>query len=164
MPGLSAASTTGDPGDTLIVVVSGRAKVVIHSADGGELTPTVIRPGGRRSLAREPGYPAGQALALAGLSIAAMYADYLHSALRLARQAEQIPGGRPGWIARDLPGIPTDALIEAGYRAAAGDVSAAGLALSRDAGNPGSQPHPSWDKAHSKPAGTPISSASRAHS
>jgi DNA-binding CsgD family transcriptional regulator len=37
MPGLSAASTTGDPGDALIVAVSGRVKVVVHSADGGEL-------------------------------------------------------------------------------------------------------------------------------
>jgi len=34
MPGLSAASTTGDPGDTLIVAVSGRVKVVVHPADG----------------------------------------------------------------------------------------------------------------------------------
>lgn len=36
----------GDPGDTLIVVVSGRVKVVIRSADGGELTLTIIQPGG----------------------------------------------------------------------------------------------------------------------
>ena len=38
--------TTGDPGDTLIVVISGRVKVVVRSADGGELTLTVIGPGG----------------------------------------------------------------------------------------------------------------------
>ena len=38
--------TTGDPGDTLIVVISGRVKVVVRSADGGELTLTIIRPGG----------------------------------------------------------------------------------------------------------------------
>jgi CRP/FNR family cyclic AMP-dependent transcriptional regulator len=38
--------TTGDPGDTVIVVVSGRVKVVVRSADGGELTLTVIGPGG----------------------------------------------------------------------------------------------------------------------
>jgi CRP-like cAMP-binding protein len=37
---------TGDPGDTLIVVVSGRVKVVARAADGGELTLTVIGPGG----------------------------------------------------------------------------------------------------------------------
>jgi CRP-like cAMP-binding protein len=38
--------TRGDPGDSLIVVVSGRVKVVVRSADGGELTLTVIGPGG----------------------------------------------------------------------------------------------------------------------
>ncbi len=38
--------STGDPGDTLIVVVSGRVKVVVRSADGAELTLTVIPPGG----------------------------------------------------------------------------------------------------------------------
>lgn len=37
--------TAGDPGDTLVVVVSGRVKVVLHSADGGELTLTMVGPG-----------------------------------------------------------------------------------------------------------------------
>jgi CRP/FNR family transcriptional regulator, cyclic AMP receptor protein len=37
---------TGDPGDTLVVVVSGRVKVVARAADGGELTLTVVGPGG----------------------------------------------------------------------------------------------------------------------
>jgi CRP/FNR family transcriptional regulator, cyclic AMP receptor protein len=35
-----------DPGDTVVVVVSGRVKVVLRSADGGELTLTVIQAGG----------------------------------------------------------------------------------------------------------------------
>ena len=35
----------GDPGDTLIVVISGRVRVAIRSADGGELTLAVIGPG-----------------------------------------------------------------------------------------------------------------------
>src|SRR5262249_10846077 len=39
-------STAGDPGNTLIVVISGRVKVVVRSADGGELTLTVIASGG----------------------------------------------------------------------------------------------------------------------
>ncbi len=34
--------SAGDPGDTLIVVVSGRVKVVVRSADGAELTLTVV--------------------------------------------------------------------------------------------------------------------------
>lgn len=38
--------TTSDPGDTVIVVVSGRIKVTVRSADGGELTLAVISPGG----------------------------------------------------------------------------------------------------------------------
>lgn len=38
--------TTGDPGDALLVVLSGRVKVVVRSADGGELTLAVVRPGG----------------------------------------------------------------------------------------------------------------------
>jgi len=36
--------SAGDPGDTLIVVVSGRVKVVVRAADGAELTLTVIPP------------------------------------------------------------------------------------------------------------------------
>ncbi|HEY1325227.1 MAG TPA: Crp/Fnr family transcriptional regulator [Streptosporangiaceae bacterium] len=36
----------GDPSDALIVVISGRVKVVVRSADGGELTLTIIQPGG----------------------------------------------------------------------------------------------------------------------
>ena len=35
-----------DPGDSLIVVVSGRVKMVVRSADGGELTLTIIQAGG----------------------------------------------------------------------------------------------------------------------
>ena len=38
--------TAGDPGDSLIVVVSGSVRVVVRSADGGELTLTVVSPGG----------------------------------------------------------------------------------------------------------------------
>jgi CRP/FNR family transcriptional regulator, cyclic AMP receptor protein len=38
--------STGDPGDTVIVVLSGRVKVVVRSADGGELTLAVVPPGG----------------------------------------------------------------------------------------------------------------------
>ena len=38
--------TRGDPGDTVIVVVSGRVKVVVRSPDGGALTLAIIGPGG----------------------------------------------------------------------------------------------------------------------
>jgi CRP/FNR family transcriptional regulator, cyclic AMP receptor protein len=35
----------GDPGDTLIVVISGQVKISVRSADGAELTLTVVGPG-----------------------------------------------------------------------------------------------------------------------
>jgi CRP/FNR family transcriptional regulator, cyclic AMP receptor protein len=35
-----------DPGDGLVVVISGRIKVMMRSADGGELTLTIVGPGG----------------------------------------------------------------------------------------------------------------------
>jgi CRP/FNR family transcriptional regulator, cyclic AMP receptor protein len=38
--------TAGDPSDTVILVVSGQVKVVVRSADGAELTLTVVQPGG----------------------------------------------------------------------------------------------------------------------
>ena len=38
--------TRSDPGDTVIVVVSGRIKVSVRSADGAELTLAVLHPGG----------------------------------------------------------------------------------------------------------------------
>jgi CRP/FNR family transcriptional regulator, cyclic AMP receptor protein len=38
--------STGDPGDALVVVVSGRLKVLVRSADGGELMLAIVGPGG----------------------------------------------------------------------------------------------------------------------
>jgi len=38
--------TRGDPGETVIVVVSGRVKMSVRSADGGELTLAIIHAGG----------------------------------------------------------------------------------------------------------------------
>jgi DNA-binding CsgD family transcriptional regulator len=92
---------------------------------------------GRRSLAisRELGYPAGEALALVNLGIAALYAGDGGGAVQLVRQAEQIRVGVPGWIARARSAIVTLVLIEAGDLAAAEPVCAAGLAGSRAAGD-----------------------------
>jgi predicted ATPase/DNA-binding CsgD family transcriptional regulator len=92
---------------------------------------------GRRSLAlaRELGYPAGEALALAGLSITAYDGDDLGSAIQLARQAEQITADIPGWIARVRSYFLTEVLTAAGEMAAAERVCAAGLAQSREAGD-----------------------------
>jgi tetratricopeptide (TPR) repeat protein len=92
---------------------------------------------GHRSLAiaRKLGYPAGEALALVDLSIAASYGGDLGPALQLSRQAEQIPADIPGWIARLCSFVSTDVLTKAGDLAAAERSCAAGLAQSREAGD-----------------------------
>jgi DNA-binding CsgD family transcriptional regulator/tetratricopeptide (TPR) repeat protein len=92
---------------------------------------------GRRSLAlaRELGYPAGEALALAGLSVAAYDGGDLASAVQLARQAEQVTADIPGWIARVRSYFLTEVLTAAGELAAAERVCAAGLAQCREAGD-----------------------------
>ena len=95
---------------------------------------------GRRALAaaRELGFPAGEVSALCVLSLAAVDAGDLDGAVHLARQAGQVPGDIPGWVARDRSGCVTIALTEAGDPAAAWHACAAGLARSRDAGDQGS--------------------------
>ena len=87
------------------------------------------------AVARELGYPAGQALALADLSVAALEAGDPGAALELARQAEHVPAEVPGWIARRRSFTLSDALLEAGDLAGAVRSCAAGLASSREAGD-----------------------------
>jgi predicted ATPase/DNA-binding CsgD family transcriptional regulator len=92
---------------------------------------------GRRALAmaRELCYPAGEALALKALIIAAYVAGDLGGTVQLAWQAEQIPADIPGWIARNCTQWLIQVLTEAGDLAAAASVCAAGLARSRDVGD-----------------------------
>ena len=87
------------------------------------------------ALAREVGYPGGEALALRELTQIAMHADDLDSAVRLGRQATQITVGIPGRIGRACTASLAGALIEAGDLAAAEGVCAAALASFRDAGH-----------------------------
>ncbi len=93
----------------------------------------------RRSLAaaRELGDPAGEAAALAALGLAAVDAGDLDGAVHLARQAGQVLGDLPGWVARGRSISVTIALTEAGDLAAARHACAAGLARSGDAGDQG---------------------------
>ena len=89
------------------------------------------------SLARELGYPAGEVSALAMLGFAAVDAGDLDGAVRLARQAGQIPGDIPGWIARMRSDCVTVALTEAGDLAAARRACMEGLGVARVAGAQG---------------------------
>ena len=91
----------------------------------------------RRALAvaRQVGYPLGEAFALGHLANAAQYAGDLDGAVRLARQAGQITAGVPGMIARWCGYVLAYALIEAGDLAAAETVCAAALTRCQDAGD-----------------------------
>jgi predicted ATPase len=120
------------PSRALAACLAGRSHTLSNlgrKADGAEE--------GRRSLAaaREVGDPAGQALALVYLSIAAHYSGDFGDGLALARQAEQIPADIPGWIARHCSAMLAVTLREVGDLAAAERACAGGLARTREVGD-----------------------------
>ena len=73
------------------------------------------------------------------LAVAVYRAGDLDSAVQLSRQVEQTPADIPGWVARLHSDFLTIVLTEAGELAAAERVCAAGLARSREAGDPWNQ-------------------------
>jgi non-specific serine/threonine protein kinase len=91
----------------------------------------------RRALvvAREVGHPFGEVVALLDLALAAAAVGDLGDAVRLARQAGQVPGDFPASITRTCGVWLTAVLILAGDFDAAERVCADGLAASRDAGD-----------------------------
>jgi len=91
----------------------------------------------RRSLAvaRELRYPAGEAEALMILGIAAANADDLEDAVRLARQALQIPADVPSWRAQSWSAMATQLLMDAGNLAEAERSCLAGLARAEAVGD-----------------------------
>ena len=91
----------------------------------------------RRALAvaREVGHPFGEVVALLDLALAAAAVGDLGDAVRLARQACQVPGDIPASITRTCSVWLTEVLIQANDFAAAERVCADGLAASRDAGD-----------------------------
>jgi hypothetical protein len=66
------------------------------------------------AVARQIGYPAGEAVALGNLSFAVVWSDDLDGAVQLARQATQITVGVPGWLVRWCSYVLTIVLILAG--------------------------------------------------
>jgi len=97
---------------------------------------------GRRSLAmaRELGYPAGEAIALGMLAIAAWNDGDAGRAVQLIRQQEQITADLSGSILRGGSTVMTAALAGTGDLAAARTACAAALARCQDAGDLDNQP------------------------
>jgi predicted ATPase/class 3 adenylate cyclase/DNA-binding CsgD family transcriptional regulator len=120
------------PSRALADCLSGRSVILSNLGRAAEAAGDA-----RRSLAmaREIGYPAGEALALTELTIVAHYARDFDGAAQLARQIPQIPADIPGWIARTGNYLLTGVLLDAGDLAAAEGTGADALARSREAGD-----------------------------
>jgi predicted ATPase/DNA-binding CsgD family transcriptional regulator len=126
--------TIGDRGASRVLVdaLIGRAWNLTNMGRTAEAAE-VAR--GALAMAREAGYPGGQADSLVTLSRTAMAADDLGSAVRLAQQAGQITAGIPGWVVRLRSLSLIEMLAAAGEVDAAEDMCAVGLVLSRDTGS-----------------------------
>jgi DNA-binding CsgD family transcriptional regulator len=119
------------PSRLLADILAGRSVVMLNMDRSGEGAEE-----GRRSLAmaRELGYPAGEAAALEALGIAASYRGDYDEAVRLGRLQQQISAAVPA-VLRGGGALLTGALTEAGDLAGARDIGAAAVAWCRDAGD-----------------------------
>jgi predicted ATPase/DNA-binding CsgD family transcriptional regulator/transcriptional regulator with XRE-family HTH domain len=124
------------PSRALADSLASRSVVLSHL---GRIAEAEQEARGALAVARQLGYPAGETLALERLSIAAWFAGDLDSSVRLARQAEQILGDIPGWLARNCRIYLASVLIASGDRATAEHICTQGLAQSRDVGDLWSQ-------------------------
>jgi DNA-binding CsgD family transcriptional regulator len=120
------------PSRALADALNGRARASLQL---GQIP--VMAEDARRALAiaRELGYPDAEVFALLLLASAAAGAGDADEAVRLARQAAQVPGDIPPVMARLRRQVLTETLIQAGNFAAAEPVCAAALAVCRDAGD-----------------------------
>ena len=102
----------------------------------------------RRSMdmARQTGLPGLQALALTCLGTAAWQAGDRDDALRLVRQAQDVPGDSAGGLHRALSQFVTMILTEAGDLAGAERACAAGLASCREVGDLANLSGQLWNK------------------
>jgi predicted ATPase/DNA-binding CsgD family transcriptional regulator len=120
------------PSRALAAALAGRSTILRSMGQIGEAVDDASRA---LAIAQRLAYPVGKLLALAALSLAALYVGDYDDAVRLARLAAQITAGIPGSLARRCSHYLTVALIEAGDLADAERVSAAGLARAREAGD-----------------------------
>jgi predicted ATPase/DNA-binding CsgD family transcriptional regulator len=120
------------PSPMLVDCLSGRSITQLNLGRIPEGTADARRA---LAMARELVYPAGEALALLDLSVAASHGGYLQEAVAWARQIQQVdPAAIPGWVGRLCSPILTAALIDAGEMASARRSCANGLDRSQEAG------------------------------
>ena len=131
------AVTDREPSPVLVDALAGRSAALVNV----NRVPEGIQDARHAvALAREMGYLAGEALALANLSLGAYYAGDLEDALASAGQAQQIdPAVIPGWIARRCSDFLILVLLETGDLSAAEQCVADGLARALRVGDTHSQ-------------------------
>jgi predicted ATPase/DNA-binding CsgD family transcriptional regulator len=126
-----------EPSPVLVDALAGRSAALVNVNRVGEGIQDARRA---VALARDMGYLAGEALALANLSLGAYYAGDLEDALAHARQARQIdPAVIPGWIARRCNDFLILVLLETGDLPSAEQCAADGLTQALRAGDTHSQ-------------------------
>jgi len=131
---LEDAGHNGHPARPVLLAIclSGRASALLYLGRFAEAVDD-----GQRSLdlARETGNPGLQAMGLACLSGAAWRSGDSDRAIRLAREAQQIPDEFAGSLLRGIGQIVMMVLMESGDLAAAEQAAAAGLASCREVGD-----------------------------
>jgi predicted ATPase/DNA-binding CsgD family transcriptional regulator/transcriptional regulator with XRE-family HTH domain len=129
---LRDAVAGGPPSPALAEALAGRSYAL---RDLGQFPEAAEDARRALAMAREVGHSFAEVVALLDLALAAAAAGDLDDAVRLARQARQVPGDIPASITRTCSVWLTEVLIQANDFAAAEGVCADGLASSRDAGD-----------------------------
>jgi predicted ATPase/DNA-binding CsgD family transcriptional regulator len=131
---LAISAVADDPRSPVLAdATSGRANCLLNLRRNAEAAEEAERA---LDLARDSGYPAGEARALLTLSIAAQYAGDEPKALDWARQATRIdPRAIPGRLARQCNDTLADILVDVGDLAAAEDTCVTELDRARQAGD-----------------------------
>ena len=130
-PRSSMSSGTAEPSRALVDCLAMQSGIL---ANLGRVPEAAACSRRALAMARELGYPSGQAHATTGLVIGAWYDGDLDEAAQLARQSMQIPD-IPGTDLRVRGYLLAVVLAEAGDLAAAEQACAATLAQARDAGD-----------------------------
>jgi predicted ATPase/DNA-binding CsgD family transcriptional regulator len=120
------------PSRALAEALAGRARALRELGQVPEMAEDARRA---LAIARELGYPSGEVYALTLLAYAAAGAGDVGEAVRLARQADQVPGDIAPVMARLCSETLAAMLIQAGDFAEAEPVCAAAAAACRDAGD-----------------------------
>jgi predicted ATPase/DNA-binding CsgD family transcriptional regulator len=130
----------GPPSADLVLALVGRSGVLRNLGTTAALEQATSDANAALPLARQMGYPTGEAMALFELSVISSYEDDGEQALEWARQAQRIDrASMPGWRARVIEGLLPWTLEASGHLEGTAELLAETLAHARTAGDPRDQ-------------------------